>query len=263
LTYLSIPALALEALQAGDRVSTREIINLPGITVPSLEILARKIPGDPAELRVAGLVWTPKGRRLTLGLSSPESSGAGPIARADIRYSGRPRRGGLQAVSVRRPLDPPFPRWSSIEEVKRANAALGQTYFAPAEIRFFRSRIGRRLWGGRYFLTSEEPPHGSRAYSIREALPNGSIETIGRYQAHADRLSAERRVRGLLWGPNPLYPSAALLPVLRELQVGGTPTLDPGALYELREGGYSIGISPAGGHRLYPPQAEALWARAA
>lgn len=65
-------------------------------------------------------------------------------------------------------------------------------FFDSDTMRFFRSRIGavRIKDGIWYFVTSERPPHGSRAYSVRRMELDGDITTVGefcsmsRYQAN-------------------------------------------------------------------------------
>lgn len=86
----------------------------------------------------------------------------------------------------------------TIEQIKSANAAAGFHFFEPDTLRFFRSRIGSKVYGGRFFVTSEEGPSGGRRYTVREALPDGRIQTIEPFyaltygQAHA---AARRCVR--------------------------------------------------------------------
>lgn len=87
------------------------------------------------------------------------------------------------------------PRYRYMEDVKRRNAKLGNHWFEPSTLRFFGSRVHDSLYtaGDRaYFVTSEKPPHGRRAYSVRRANPDGSIDTVGEFcgfntgrQAHA------------------------------------------------------------------------------
>jgi hypothetical protein len=53
-------------------------------------------------------------------------------------------------------------------------------FFDPAAMKFFRSRIGavrikHEVW---YFITSEKPPHGDRAYSVRKMGLDGNIKTV-------------------------------------------------------------------------------------
>ena len=90
----------------------------------------------------------------------------------------------------------------NMDEVKAANAAAGCYFFSGGAKRFFSSHIGRTLYGGRFFLTSEEfvdsdrVGHG-RLYTVREALPDGNIETVGEFYKHT-RSQAQTVIENLL-----------------------------------------------------------------
>lgn len=94
-------------------------------------------------------------------------------------------------------------RFTSIEGVKAANARAGYHFFEPSAMRFFDSRICPTLYGGRYFVTSEQF-HGSnghsepRRYSIREAQYDGSIDAVGEFQAFGTRACAVGVIKALL-----------------------------------------------------------------
>ena len=47
------------------------------------------------------------------------------------------------------------------------------------------------LADGALFLTSEQPPFGPRAYSVRRAYDNGRIETVGDFCSYETRQAAE------------------------------------------------------------------------
>ena len=92
----------------------------------------------------------------------------------------------------------------TMADVKRANKALGHHFFEPAALRFFDGRVGATLYGGRYFVTSEQM-HGStgslpRAWTVRAAHDDGSIHTVGEFQAHATRDDAIAAARVLAHG---------------------------------------------------------------
>lgn len=91
--------------------------------------------------------------------------------------------------------------YRTIDDVKRANRLSGNHWFEPATMRFFGTRHGWKLYGGRYFITSERYSMcADRRYTIREALPDGSIETVGTFLGYRTRASAIRGVRHLLNG---------------------------------------------------------------
>lgn len=87
-----------------------------------------------------------------------------------------------------------------IHEVKEANNRAGYFFFSPDTMRFFNSRILGKLYGGRWFITSERGPYSFRRYTIRQANADGSITTVkefGKYStASAARAAAARIVKG-------------------------------------------------------------------
>lgn len=91
--------------------------------------------------------------------------------------------------------------YSTIEEIEADHRSTGGHFFDQSSKRFFRSRIGQIVIGGRYFITSEQfdRDNSPRLYTIRECQ-NGKIETIGEFQAYATgaaaRSAAGRIARG-------------------------------------------------------------------
>lgn len=108
-----------------------------------------------------------------------------------------------------------FRHWHHFGEVKMEHRG---HWFDPSAIRFFRSRLPEHwspLIGGRYFISSErhESPYGDsepRLYTIREAMSDGSVETVGEFQAYTSRRQAERAASAL-----PTDYSAHLMAVLK------------------------------------------------
>ncbi len=99
--------------------------------------------------------------------------------------------------------------YANIADIKRANKALGHYFFEPDTMRFFNSRVGSKVYGGRYFITSEqrEPypyrdmsgnlqPATERRYTIREAMPDGSISTVGDFHS-LSKSEAKREAKRL------------------------------------------------------------------
>ncbi|HKY60929.1 MAG TPA: hypothetical protein VJP59_07955 [Gemmatimonadota bacterium] len=88
----------------------------------------------------------------------------------------------------------------TMAEVRKANASSSQPYwFEAGTRRFFSSRIGRTLYGGRYFITSETPDWDTpRRYSVREVMPDATIETVGKFRAHGTSREARNAIRALL-----------------------------------------------------------------
>lgn len=90
--------------------------------------------------------------------------------------------------------------FKTIAEIKAANAALGHFWFSPETIKFFGTKIMPTVVDGRYFITSEQPPHGPRKYSVRRAEDNGSISTVGKFCHYPTRQSARRALTNHLRG---------------------------------------------------------------
>lgn len=91
------------------------------------------------------------------------------------------------------------PRYRRLDDIKRRNMRVGNYWFEPDTMRFFSSRVHSTIYipndgaGVAYFVTSEKPPHARRAYSVRRANVDGSIDTVGEFcgyrtgrQAHAE-----------------------------------------------------------------------------
>jgi hypothetical protein len=86
----------------------------------------------------------------------------------------------------------------TLDQIKRAAAAAGSHWFDPSALRFFSSRLGRRVYpvpGGALFISSEQfrgygSPDGPRLYSVRSCTLAGEIDTVGEFQAHSSRESA-------------------------------------------------------------------------
>lgn len=76
-------------------------------------------------------------------------------------------------------------------EFKRLNASVGGYWFEPGTMRFFRSRVEGPMLAGGYFVSSEQfDDCAPRLYTIRRAFSDGSVETIGGFQAYASRRAA-------------------------------------------------------------------------
>ena len=78
----------------------------------------------------------------------------------------------------------------SVDDVERLADDTGNHFFDPETLRFFNSRIGHKLYGGRYFTTSEKGPDGVRAYTVRRVTDNALIETVGEFQAYPSAAAA-------------------------------------------------------------------------
>lgn len=86
---------------------------------------------------------------------------------------------------------------TTITAIKRANREAGQYFFEPDTMRFFDSHVDDRVHGGRYFVTTEKPPHGARHYTVREAMPNGHIEDASEFGEFESAPEAHRWAKAL------------------------------------------------------------------
>lgn len=112
--------------------------------------------------------------------------------------------------------------FSTLGDVRRAHTG---HWFDPDAMRFFGCRLPSEstlLISGRYFVSSERnetpyQPPAPRLYTIREALSDGKVETVGEFQGYATRAAAERAARAL-----PHEYSAYLMDVLTSDLHNGT-----------------------------------------
>jgi hypothetical protein len=98
----------------------------------------------------------------------------------------------IRAVRRRRP--PQTAEITSIADLKRLNALNGGCWFEPAEMRFFGTRIETGIIHQKYFITSEQPPHGARQYSVRTFDAAGAIDTVGEFCSYATKTAARAAV---------------------------------------------------------------------
>ncbi len=65
-------------------------------------------------------------------------------------------------------------------------------------MRFFKSRILPTVYGGRYFVTSEQFNSDTpRRYTVRRVEDNGAINTVGEFQAFPSSRAARAECRRL------------------------------------------------------------------
>ena len=118
--------------------------------------------------------------------------------------------GGIVWVLARRTSGGELGAWT-ISQIRRANERSGSYFFSPGAMRFFRSRIGRRVFegpGGVYFVTSEQfvynDPRGGgsqvhpRKYSVKKFDPaTGEVDAVVEFQEFSTSEAAARRARVL------------------------------------------------------------------
>lgn len=92
--------------------------------------------------------------------------------------------------------------FTSMREVKEANARAGQNWFSPESLRWFGSFVGLTIHGGRYFITSEQDTYGAwnneRRWSIRKANADGTIDTVGEFGQYESHRQASRAIDALV-----------------------------------------------------------------
>ena len=76
-------------------------------------------------------------------------------------------------------------KYDDVSDIIWANKCAGGHYFDTDTMRFFRSRVDDELFGGRFFVTSEQFVSGARRdarrYTVREAMNTGSIDTLSEF----------------------------------------------------------------------------------
>jgi hypothetical protein len=95
--------------------------------------------------------------------------------------------------------------YRTLADIRAANAVAGHYFFTPDTLRFFRSRIAPGVIGGRFFVTSEQfvPSSGDpdpRLYTVRRANDDGTVDTVGDFQAYLSLASARAAARRMADG---------------------------------------------------------------
>lgn len=85
----------------------------------------------------------------------------------------------------------------SIAELKALHEQNGGCWFKASAMRYFGTRIESGIIRGKYFVTSEQPPHGSRTYSLRSFDDEGTVSTVGEFGAHKTKLQAVAAIPAL------------------------------------------------------------------
>jgi hypothetical protein len=91
--------------------------------------------------------------------------------------------------------------YRSMASIKAANLDADGVFFRPAMMQIFQTRIEAGPFQGRFFVTSDQftSMRGKsypRRYTVREAMPDGSIGTVGEFQQYEDKDSAVRAAKG-------------------------------------------------------------------
>lgn len=82
--------------------------------------------------------------------------------------------------------------YKNITEIEQNNIRNGGRWFSKENMRWFNCRINPEIFYGRYFITSERYDGEPRYYTIREARPDGDIDTVGEFQAFKTLAQAKK-----------------------------------------------------------------------
>ena len=92
-----------------------------------------------------------------------------------------------------------MPWFYTVRSLRAYSLENGSHWFSAGAIRFFNSRFGRRVYGGRYFVSSERFDHKSpRRYTVRMVRPGGDVQTVGAFQGFGSSRAAVRYIRAIL-----------------------------------------------------------------
>lgn len=75
----------------------------------------------------------------------------------------------------------------SIEDLTELNRQNGGCWFEPDTMSFFGTQIETEIIQGKYFVTSEQPPHGPRKFTLRSFDQKGRVNTVGEFCAYDDK----------------------------------------------------------------------------
>ena len=86
--------------------------------------------------------------------------------------------------------------FKSLQEIMDLNRKEGRFFFSPATLAFFNSKVHCGPYQGKHFVTSEKDGRNPRRYTVRTALPDGTIETLGDFQGYGTLASATAAAKG-------------------------------------------------------------------
>lgn len=87
--------------------------------------------------------------------------------------------------------------YTTLADVRAANQSIGNHWFDQSTMRFFRTKLESGLIAGKWFITSEKASDDERRrFTVREAQPDGSIDTVGEFQGFSTRADARESLKG-------------------------------------------------------------------
>ena len=89
--------------------------------------------------------------------------------------------------------------YKNLLEARQRHERNGGCFFSDSTKRFFASRWGDTLYGGRYFITSEaDKPRLDRVWTVRDVDEEGNISVVGKFGQYRSWKYARRAVARLL-----------------------------------------------------------------
>ena len=84
--------------------------------------------------------------------------------------------------------------FQNTDQIKMAHKG---RFFSTSNMRTFNTRVLPTVYHGKYFITSERPDHrlSERRYTVRQAAPDGEINTVGEFMGHRTRAAAIRAIK--------------------------------------------------------------------
>ena len=106
-------------------------------------------------------------------------------------------------TEARRSVYAPQPNhggYLSVTQIKRHNQDIGHNFFKYDTLLFFSSKVYDDLIGGEFFITSEKDMYmdGARLFTIRRANGDGTISTMGEFQAYKTKAQALKEAKKLV-----------------------------------------------------------------
>lgn len=91
-------------------------------------------------------------------------------------------------------------RFRDMSEIKNANLEADGVFFRPDSMEIFGTHLEAGPFQGRFFVTSEQftSMRGktyARRFTVREAMPNGAIGTVGEFQQHRTKDEAVKAAK--------------------------------------------------------------------
>jgi hypothetical protein len=84
----------------------------------------------------------------------------------------------------------------TLSEFIKFNHDKGLNWFEAETMRFFGTRISNWDCISGLFITSEQPPHSTRMYSVRQALwDTGQVVTLGEFMAYKSLREAKTALK--------------------------------------------------------------------